>query len=158
MEGYIKSLSTGWRHIFKRAVRPGGQIPLEELYETYGKKYDLKEGDEFVSWLKDVKLKGLTDTWTVILLNDEAPEELVAEVEVKEEEDDDSGFNHAAVIKNMTVEDIVLLSVRKAREVIPKITDLKLLKYALQEANPRAGKDSLCRILDKRIKEVNIAR
>ena len=54
----------------------------------------------------------------------------------------------------MTVEDVVELSVRPAREILPKISDIKLLKYALQEAYPRGGKESLCRLLHKRIKEL----
>ena len=58
----------------------------------------------------------------------------------------------------MAVVDIVEMSVRQARETLPKITDLNLLKYAFQEANQRAGKDSLCRILRKRIKELQISR
>jgi hypothetical protein len=62
------------------------------------------------------------------------------------------------VPKKIEVGEIVELSVRKARDLMPKITDLNLLKYALQEANPRAGKDSLCNVLRKRIKELQIAR
>ena len=56
--------------------------------------------------------------------------------------------------KHMSVEDVVELTVRPAREVLPNISDIKLLKYALQEAKPRAGKESLCRMLSKRIIEL----
>jgi hypothetical protein len=52
----------------------------------------------------------------------------------------------------------VLLSVRKARDAMPRMTDVALLKYALEEARPRAGKDSLCRILEKRIQELQVTR
>ena len=58
------------------------------------------------------------------------------------------------VPKEMNVMDIVELSVRDAKETLPKITDIKLLKYALKEANGRTGKDSLCRMLKKRINEL----
>jgi len=59
--------------------------------------------------------------------------------------------------KKMTVEDVAALSVRKAREVLPQISDIKLLKYSLQEANQLANKDSLCRLLRKRVSELEIA-
>ena len=58
----------------------------------------------------------------------------------------------------MEIRDIVELSVRNAREILPKVNDLTLLKYALQEANQLAGKDSLCKIIRKRIKDLQIAR
>jgi len=148
MEGYIKSLATTWRHIFKRSVRPGGKVPLDELYETYGKKYGLSPNEEFISWLKDVKLKGLADTWQVVLINDKPPEDLKEEVVVEKEK--------FIVKKELDVEAVVSLPVRKAREILPEIMDLSLLKYALQEARPRANKDSLCRLLEKRISEISV--
>jgi len=148
MEGYIKSLATTWRHIFKRSVRPGGKIPLQELYETYGKKYNLAPNNEFIEWLKEVKLKGLLDTWQIVLMDDEAPEDLKEEVEVKKEK--------TIVKKELDVEAVVNLPVRKAREILPEIMDVSLLKYALQEARPRANKDSLCRLLEKRISEISV--
>ena len=61
-------------------------------------------------------------------------------------------------INKMTIQEVVMLSVRQGREVLPKITDLKLLKYAFQEANQLAGKDSLCNIIRKRIKDLELGR
>lgn len=151
MEGYIKSLSSGWKHIFKRAIRPGGKIPLDELYDTYGKKYKLSPDKEFINWLKAVKLKGALDSWEIILLNEEAPEDLKEEVVVKE-------VNKTIVKRELDVEAVVNLPVRKARELLPEIMDKSLLKYALQEAGPRANKESLCRLLQKRINELDLAR
>lgn len=158
MEGYIKSLSSTWRHIFKRAVSPGGTIPLEELYDTYGKKYNLKPNEEFVAWLKEVKLQSDADSWEISLVSESVPAE-------KEKPKKDDGLKPVSksekattVVNKLSVEEIVGLPVRKAREVIPNITNLKLLKYALQEAKPRSNKDSLCRILEKRVKDLEIAR
>jgi hypothetical protein len=148
MEGYIKSLSVNWRHIFKRSVRPGGKIPLDELYDTYGKKYDLAPNDEFIEWLKDVKLKGLADTWQVVLIDDKISE-TVRNSKVEK-------VKTGIVKKELDVEAVVNLPVRKAREILPEIMDLSLLKYALQEAKPRANKDSLCRLLEKRISEISV--
>jgi hypothetical protein len=157
MEGYIKSLSRNWRHIFKRAVRPGGKIPLNELYESYGKKYNLKPNEDFINWLKEVKLRKDLESWEISLLDDTAPEAVEAPeddefVEVSKSE------KASSIVNKLSVEEIVNLSVRKAREIVPNINDLKLLKYSLREAHPRANKDSLCRILEKRIKDLEIAR
>jgi len=153
MEGYLKSKSVSWKHIFKRSVRPGGKIPLEELYDSYGLKHNLEPGEEFISWLKDVKLKGQRDDWEILLLSDETPEDLTEEIV------ENSGTTPTDFVKKeMTVEDVVNLPVRKAREIMPHFTDLKLLQYALKEARPRANKDSLCRILEKRVKQLQLSR
>jgi hypothetical protein len=150
MEGYIINKAPMWMHAMKRAVAPGGKIPISELYDQYGKKHDLAKGDEFISWLKNVKLKD-NDMWGIVLEDEPVVEE---EVEIEEKRVDITTLKP----KDMDISDVVSLSVRQAREVIPKTTDLKLLKYALSEAKPRAGKDSLCRILMKRIKELEIQR
>ena len=152
MEGYIKSLSASWKHVFKRAVRPGGKIPLQELYDNYGKKHNIEDGPEFIKWLKEVKLNGQLQDWEFILMDEVSP---IGGFEVPDL--DDAGITPDVFTKrDMTVEDVVNLSVRKAREVIPRISDIRLLKYALQEAKPRANKDSLCRILEKRISMLRV--
>ena len=56
----------------------------------------------------------------------------------------------------MTIEYVIALPVRKARDIIPTIMDEKLLKYSLQAAKPKPGKESLCRILEKRIGELRL--
>ncbi len=150
MEGYIVNKSPMWMHAMKRAVAPGGRIPISELYDQYGKKHDLTKGDEFVNWLKSVKLKD-SERWGIVLGDEAIAEE---KIEIEEKRIDITTLKP----KDMDISDVVSLSVRQAREVIPKITDVKLLKYALSECKPRAGKDSLCRILMKRIKELDIQR
>lgn len=162
MDGYVKNISSSWLHAMKRSIGPGAQVPLKELYEQYGLKHDLKEGDEFVSWLRNVKLRDHTK-WKVEFnsketeaVNVEAkePEEAKPVSKVKRGSDNVTPL----VATKTTVADIVGLSVRQSREVLPKVTDLNLLKYALQEANQLSGKDSLCRIIRKRIRELQIAR
>lgn len=149
MDGYIKNVSSGWAHAFKRAVRPGAEIPLDELYTQYGEKYDLEKGAEFINWLRTIKLKD-TSRWKVI-------EEAVPQTdfeEVVEEKKQSLETPKFVSPRHMSVGDIVELTVRPAREVLPNINDVKLLKYALQEASPRSGKESLCRMLNKRITEL----
>lgn len=168
MEGYLKNKSVTWVHAFKQSIRPGGKIDFDKLYTIYGKKYGLKEGEEFLTWLKSVKLKDSSDKWELVLQNDTTPKELSREVgaEVKAEVIKDNQQVQESTIevnkdtpnnfKDYKVEDVVLLSVRKAREIIPQITDAKLLKYALQEAKNRPNKDSLVQLLYKRVQEISV--
>jgi hypothetical protein len=151
MEGYLLNKSTMWVHAMKRAVGPGGKVPLSELYDQYGKKHDLAKGDEFISWLKTVKLRD-DKKWVVVVDKTEETEQ--EDATLKEVKIDVNKINP----KQMSIEDVVSLSVRQAREIVPKILDVKLLKYSLQEARPRAGKDSLCRILKKRVTELETQR
>lgn len=160
MNGYIKNKSVSWVHCMKRAIRPGEQIPLDSLYEQYGEKHDLPEGEEFIQWLRDIKLKN-KDMWEIVFTEKEVVEDKEEKIEkathtkavnvvgVPKEgtKEDESTSN----IHNMTVQDVVGLSVRKGRDVIPQIMDVNLLKYALQEANQLTGKDSLCQVIRKRI-------
>jgi hypothetical protein len=151
MEGYVKNASSEWAYAMKRAVRPGGKIPVDELYEQYGKKYDMKPGEEFLKWLTDVKLKN-QEKWKIVY-----------DFTEKEEPKKDPGQREASystplVHKKLEVSDVVNLSVRKAREEVPKIMDPKLLSYALSEARQLSNKDVLCRILQKRIKDLSISR
>lgn len=153
MEGCLKSKSKGWRHIFKMSVRPGGEIPLDTLYDMYGAKYKIAEKD-FIGWLKEVKLKGRQDDWLII----EKDSKYVSNASTKEIKKDNTEYvangNGDVVARKMTVEDVVALPVRKAREVVPTIMDIKLIKYAIAEARPRANKDSLILILEKRLREL----
>lgn len=147
MYGCVKNISNGWAHAFKRAVAPGEEIPLDDLYAAYGNKHGLAEGDEFIRWIKDVKLNN-THRWKVIL-KEEEPVEVVVDEKAKD-------LVKPLVAKELDIMDIVELSVRQARELLPKITNAKLLKYAMREANGRPGKDSLCRALKKRIGELGL--
>lgn len=162
MNGYVKNKLNYWAHAMKKSIAPGEKIPLDTLYEQYGKKHDLAEGEEFVNWLREVKLRN-EDKWEIVL---EAKEETVEEVKEEEKpkeepkgpQETEDEVEREGHIKDMTVRDVSTLSVRKAREVLPRIMDLNLLKYALQEANQLAGKDTLCRMLRKRIDELQISR
>ena len=168
MQGYVKNMTHLWAHVMKRSVGPGATIPLQELFEQYGARHNLSEGEEFIHWLNDVKLRD-KDRWKVFTEEnkpygevskvDEPKETVVkgkgeAEVKIGRSRGESPA---PIVLKEMTVDDVVELSVRKAREVVPEIRDIKLLKYAENAANQRAGKDSLCRILKRRISELEIS-
>lgn len=173
MKGFVKNVSHLWAHTMKRAVGPGAQIPLEELYEQYGKKYNLGEGDEFIKWLQEVKLRD-KDKWKILdetglpyvfgsLKKKEKEAVLKATVEVTAEKeipsvDKSRGENVAPpVVKKITIDDVIGLSFRKAKEILPNIMDITLLKYSVQQANQLAGKDSLCRLIRKRIQELEVS-
>ncbi len=158
MKGYVINSANTWMHAMKRSIGPGAKVPLSELFEQYGVKHDLAEGDEFITWLKDTKLKG-KDNWRIVLDDEIIIEDIASKKPSVLQRKKLTGSNVAPMVQTkIAVEDVVEMSVRQARETLPKIKDLNLLKYAFQEANQRAGKDSLCRILRKRIKELQIAR
>lgn len=158
MNGYVQNKSVVWTHAMKRAIGPGQKVQLDELYEQYGKKHSLAKGKDFVNWLRTIKLSN-TELWRIVY-GEEVKQEAEKEKEVEKAQElkKEAAKEGMIPIKEMTVQDVVLLSVRKAREVLPRIMDKKLLSYALQEAGPLAGKDSLCRILRKRISELDLAR
>lgn len=74
MKGYVKNKTHLWRHAMKRSVGPGQKISLDELYEQYGKKYEIQSGQPFVVWLRSVKLRD-TNNWEVVYeeSKDDAP-------------------------------------------------------------------------------------
>ena len=171
MNGYVKNMTHLWSHVMKRSVGPGATIPLQELYDQYGARHGLEEGDEFIHWLKEVKLRDI-NRWKIFDENDKPYGEVSKEKrqtgKVVQEQGLSKGEEKAKsqsrgdrttpmVATELTVDDVVELSVRNAREVIPEITDIKLLKYAESAANQRAGKDSLRRILMRRISELEVS-
>lgn len=162
MKGYVINSANTWMHAMKRSVGPGAKVPLSELFEQYGVKHNLSDGKEFIDWLRDTKLKG-KDNWRIVVEDDSASPvttDVVPEIKpVVTRNKKPVVDNVAPMVKSkIEVKDIVEMSVRQARDTLPKIQDLNLLKYAFQEANQRAGKDSLCRIIRKRIKELQISR
>jgi len=150
MKGFVINKTAMWAHALKRSIGPGQKVSLDDLYDQYGKKHGLEKGDEFIQWLKTIKLKDV-EKWSIVLETQDRPDD---------SEDLKSKVVHTITTaeeispKKMSVQDISAMSVRKAREVLPQISDLNLLKYALQEANQLSGRDSLCRVLRRRIGEL----
>ncbi len=153
MNGYVRNKSVSWRHAMKRSIGPGHKIPLDELYEQYGEKHDLKEGPAFVDWLRHIKLKD-SSVWG-ITYEDETTKK---KTKVEKDEKAEDLTPPPMVTKELEVKDIVNMPVRKAREELKKMTDLKLLTYAYSEARQLANKDTLCIMLRKRISVLEITR
>ena len=143
----------------KRTVGPGARIPLDDLYAQYGERHNLKKGKEFVQWLQEVKLRDKSK-WRIFKADDNPYEETVEKraAEIKVEEPKPKIENIPSIIPTteMGVDELVELSVRKAREVVPEIQDMQLLKYAENQARQRVGKDSLRLILLRRIEELKV--
>jgi len=154
MNGYVKNKSMSWCHAMKRSVGPGHQIPLDELFEQYGVKHGLDEGRPFVEWLRNIKLVDAS-VWEIVY-NENVAADAQAEKETKQRQANEMVV--PLVKKGLEISDVVKMSVRTARVELKKITDIKLLKYALQEANQLAHKDSLVRMIRKRVQELEITR
>lgn len=145
--GYIRNKSNLGTHVMKRYISPNGRIPLEELYQEYGVKHGLERDEQFIEWLFEIKLRN-RNKWEVVL--EEIPEK-------KRELSRGTEEGNEIVEKppnKLAVEEITELSVRKAREVIPTITDIKLLKYAFRDASQRPNKKVLCDIIKTRINDI----
>ena len=166
MKGYVRNISGTPKYALKHHFLAGTRLPLDDLYAQYGEKHSLKEGQEFVNWLREVKLPDTT-IWEIHFDDgsnkEEKPEDnkVVLTGKIIETSDEKIEFpkakesmRAAQIKKELTYEEVADFSVRKAREEIPKIKDIKLLKYALNVANQRPNKDTLCRILRKRIEEM----
>ena len=170
MEGYVRNASPMWRHAMKRSIGPGEEIPLDEIYEQYGIKHDIDEGESFVNWLRQVKLRD-SDVWEIKYRGDQSTDAVVedpqpkevkpkkAEPKPKKAKVQDKKSNQSPFVKSKaSAEDMSTMSVRQARDILPKFTDQKTLKYALNVASQLANKDTLCRMLRKRIIELELTR
>ena len=151
LKGFLKNKSHLGGHIMKRYVAPHGLIPLEELYAQYGTKYALAKDDSFITWLQEVKLRD-KERWVIV---DDDKDEFTAvneEMRAEKEEAEEKLDKRPADLQVMELTD---LSVRKAREALPMISDARVLKYALKEASQLPNKDSLCVMIRKRISELS---
>ena len=161
MDGYIKNKTPMWSHAMKRNIGPGQEVSLDELYEQYGPKHDIEKGLPFVKWLRSIKLSD-KNMWEIVYNEEKTKSQKVDKTEdVKEKEADDSLETLAAVSfvkKGVEIDDVVNWSVRQARDELKKFTDLKMLKYSLGQANQLANKDTLCRMLRKKISELEMRR
>jgi len=165
MNGYVINKTSGWRHALKRNIGPGQKVSLDELFEQYGEKHEIQEGTPFVEWLRSIKLSD-TEVWGITYegetsVEDAKPQKSAKIKTTEKKENKPKTETEEAmpiVAKGLDVNEIANLSVRKARETLPKFTDLKMLKYALNHANQLADKDTLCRMLRKRITVLELSR
>jgi len=148
----------------KRSVGPGAKIPLDDLYEQYGVKHGIDEGKPFIDWLRYVKLKDI-NVWeikygekedTVVPGPKESDKSKLKSKTGSDRELDNTPSSFVTDAEKLSVDDVTNMSVRTAREKLPRISDAKLLKYALHQSSQLANKDTLCRMLRKRIQELSL--
>jgi hypothetical protein len=173
MNGYVKNKSSRPLYALKRHVLPGKEIPLAELYKEYGEKHNIERGQPFANWLRQVKLPNeqvweiqytdspkeenkVTVTAQIIQITDGAEEE-VEERKVGLSNEEKAKSARPQIKNEWEVDDVVGLTVARAREEIPKIRDKKLLSWALNVARQRPNKETICRILEKRIDELKVS-
>lgn len=169
MNGHIKNITGRPLYALKRHILPGKEVPLAELYKEYGEKHGIERGQPFVDWLRQVKLPN-KQVWE-IKFEDSPKEENKVTVTAKitqvvDGDEKTEGLSNEEkaksarpqVKKDWEVEDVVSLTVSKAREEIPKIRDKKLLSWALNVARQRPNKETVCRILEKRIDELKVSQ
>ena len=155
MNGYIKNKSPMWRHAMKRSVGPGHTVSLDDIYDQYGEKHGIEKGMPFVEWLKQVKLRD-ADIWEIVYEEKKKKAMTASKVEADKVSKEVTDGLLPFVKKDLEVDEIVNFSVRKAREELPKITDLNLLKYAYKHVNQLANKDTLTRMIRKRVVELEV--
>ena len=172
MHGYIKNITKRPLYALKRHILPDKEVPLEQLYKEYGEKHGIEKGQPFVDWLRKVKLPNeqvweihygakpenkvtVTAKITQVVDGDEKGKPKKEEGLTNEEK---AKSARPLVKKEWEVEEIVALTVSKAREEIPKIKDRKILSYALNVARQRPNKETICRILEKRIDELKVSQ
>ena len=173
MNGYVKNITKRPIYALKRHIMPGVAIPMEKLYKEYGDKHGIEQGQPFADWLRQVKLPD-EKTWEIHLgQTEEMPVEEMQKVTITAQltevvdgaerteglSNEEKAQSARPMIKNeWDVDDIVNLSVRQAREEIPKIRDKKTLTYALNVARQKPNKETVCKILEKRIDELRVLR
>ena len=64
MKGYVRNISGSPKYALKNHFLSGTRLKLDDLYLQYGEKHGLKEGEEFVKWLREVKLPD-TAIWEI---------------------------------------------------------------------------------------------
>jgi len=168
MNGYVKNRTGRPLYALKRHILPGKEVPLAELYKEYGEKHGIERGQPFANWLRQVKLPN-EQIWE-IQYEDSPKEENKVTVTAKitqvvDGDERKEGLSNEEKAKSARpqvkneweVGDIVALTVSKAREEIPKIRDKKLLSWALNVARQTPNKETVCRILEKRIDELKVS-
>lgn len=157
MDGYIKNKTSMWTHALKRNIGPGQEVSLDELYEQYGKKHDIEEGPLFVKWLRSVKLSN-KEIWGIVYNEEDTKPQKADDSQETADDSQETPVAVPLVKKDIEIEDVINWSVREARDKLKKFTDLKTLKYSLLQANQLANKDTLCRMLRKKISELEMSR
>lgn len=176
VKGFVVNNTGRSKHIFKRTVYPGQKVELEHIYKLVGKK--VPDGAKFVDWLEDTYLpKG----WDL-----DAPEpEVAAEennIHFKEtitavpvvapatQNTESAMLREEAVVTspskeymtpkaigNMKAKDIYDLQLKdNPKRILKNVNSIHKLRRALTLCKRDGRKETLQRLIQGRIRELNI--
>jgi len=175
VKGFVVNNTGKSRHIFQRTVFPGGKIKLEEVFSLVGSK--VPEGTTFESWLKHT----LPNGWEVDVHTEDASltggrefkETMVAELIVTDTEQDlgalptptkidetvspSKEYMTSRAIDKMTATDVYKLKMKdNPKRILKSITSIHKLRRALALCKNDNRKTVLVRLLQGRIRELNV--
>lgn len=173
VKGYVLNNSGRSKHIYKRTVYPGQRLDLNYIYKIVENK--VPENESFVDWLKGNLPKG----WEVNATKVETKEEdttggrhykevLTAVPEVHESEDStpqdtyvnrgkDQRYATPRAIDKMTAREIHDLKLKdNPKRILSYVTSIHKLRRALSMCKDDKRKKTLIKLIQKRIRELNL--
>lgn len=159
MKGYIKNISSLPKYLFKNHLLPGDALDLKEVFSLYLLEGRQKDLTSFKEWL--TPFVSDTNVWEVVFDDESSERKAAAQSEGTTTKKREASEVFKDVVssprkKTYTVEDIVGFTVAEAKERLPKIRDRKLLRAAVSVASKRPKKETLCRLLYKRLDEIPV--
>ena len=172
-EGYVRNNTGRSRHIFKKTVYPGQIVSLGHIRELLGNK--VPEGASFITWLeqylpegweikvpqrtKDVGGREFKETLTAVPVVVDGAETAEEEEELDEDDDGSPSKQYATprAIDKMTSRDIYNLRLKdNPKRVLKHVTSIHKLRRALTMCKNDSRKSVLQRLLQQRIRELNV--
>jgi hypothetical protein len=174
VKGYVLNNTGRSKHIYKRTVYPGQRLDLEYVYKVIGGQ--VPDGTSFVEWLE----KELPSGWEVNVLKVEKAdnldetggrpykETLTAQPEVHScSEKKENSQEHLKEVKRtyatpraidkMTAREIYNLKLKdNPKRILSHITSVHKLRRALSMCKDDNRKNTLSRLIQRRIRELNL--
>lgn len=171
IQGYIINNTGKSKHIFKRTIYPGQKVSFSQIYASLG--HSIPDDGNFVDWVSG----RLPDGWEISVIEDnkssitdERPyrEVLTAIPEVVSgdnpdfdaaEEDDVPSLQYATpkAIDKLTARDIYNLRMKdNPKRVLKNVNSIHKLRRALSMCKSDSRKAVLTRLIQGRIRELNV--
>jgi len=175
VKGFVVNNTGRSKHIFKRTVYPGQKVELDYIYKLVGSK--VPEGDKFVDWLDTYLPKGweidaqaaemaATDTndmkfrETITAVPVVAPATKSTENAMMREQavtGPSKEYMTPKAIGNMTAKDIYELQLKdNPKRILKNINSIHKLRRALTLCKQDNRKETLQRLIQGRIRELNV--
>lgn len=184
VKGYVVNNTGRSKYICKRTVYPGQRLDLEYMYKVIGNK--VPEGESFVAWLEDTLPDGwevnvvrveasdkahaatggrpykevLTATPEVVSSPSAPSEAAKVNNELDPEQDDKRPslqYSTPRAIDKMTARDIYQLRLKdNPKRLLKHVTSIHKLRRALSLCKEDSRKSVLTRLIQQRIRELNL--